>query len=235
MTGQQPHIGYAAGALQPRGARLALASVATGSRTRQGGESYFLQVDDDAADPSLLNQHAPFLLEHHHYLEDLLGDVREAWIEGGKLFAIIRFCNLPRADVVWSLLEADFRVGCSLGFEILAAEPVLGAPDHFCVTKWRATEVSACVVVGGADPRAHIEWRPFAELVERAERQRAVRLEIERAKCLSALKADAWRHWASNGAATAIADAVGVPEHEIAPPLASRSSNQMLLSNALNL
>ena len=88
------------------------------------------------------------------------------------------------------------------------------------MTKWRATEVCACVIVGGADPRASITWQPFAELVERAERQREVRLEIERARRLKALRADAWRHWAPNGAATAIADAVGVPEHEIAPPLA---------------
>ena len=200
MTGQQPRHGYAAGALQPRGARLALAAVATGAQLQRGGETYFLQISDAAADLSLLNQHAPFLLEHHHFLEDLLGDVGKA---GSRTASSIASC----ASAIAARRPGLVLTGARLQDRLLSR-----VRDHrrradprraglFRVTRWLATEISASVIIGGADPRASITWQPFAELVERTERQREVRLEVERARRLRALRADSWRHWASNGAA----------------------------------
>ena len=214
--------GVITGSLVPTGARLALATVNTGVMIQKGAEQHCLQINADAADLSLLNRHAPFLCEHRHYIEELLGDIREAWIHDGTLYAVVRFCHLDRANLIWSLLEQEYPIGASLGYDVLECHPVEGTTDPvFIVDKWRATEISACVLVGGADPNARISWRPFSELAELTQQHRAARAEMEQARRELALKADSWRHWAQNGAATQIAEAVGVAEDRLAGPLAS--------------
>ena len=63
---------------------------------------------------SLLNWHAPFLCEHRHYLEELLGRCPRGMDHASTLYAIVRFCHLDRANLVWALLEQEYPIGASL-------------------------------------------------------------------------------------------------------------------------
>jgi hypothetical protein len=206
------------GDLAIEGQRLALATFATGARMQRGDEIHYL--DMASGDLTMLNKRAPFLCEHRFYIEDLLGCVQEAWLEDDRAMAIVRFNTQPMAERVWSLIQDDFTVGCSVGYSILSARPVeVEQRSGFVVDAWAATEISACIT--GADAGAHISCRPLEELAALREQRMARRLERERSEKIAALRGDAWRHWATNGAAEFVGAAAGVSAHKIQAPLIS--------------
>jgi hypothetical protein len=197
--------------------RLALCTFTTGAQVKTNNEAYYLDVT--GGDLEILNSgRAPFLLEHRYWMDDLLGNVQEAWIEDGKAFAVVRFCNMPNANRVWDLLEQGFPLGCSFGFSIGECRPVAAGGPGYIVDSWLATEVSACVT--GADRNATISPRPYAELAALREERRAERIDRERAGRVAGLKGDAWRRWARNGAADALAYRLAVSVDRISEPLA---------------
>jgi hypothetical protein len=113
-----------------------------------------------------LNKRAAFLLEHRKFLDDLLGSTEEAWIEDGKVYCIVRFADLPVA--IWSgrcsgsTFPSDARSATRLS---PAGRSRVRGSKAYVVDAWRAYEVSAAVVVDGADAHAGMVHRPFAEFV----------------------------------------------------------------------
>jgi hypothetical protein len=204
------------GTITAQAERLALCTFTTGAQVRTNGDAYYLNVT--GGDLEILNSgRAPFLLEHRYWFDDLPGNVQEAWIEDGKALAVVRLADMPNSNIVWTLLQQDFPLGCSFGFSIGECRPVDAGGPGFIVDSWAATEVSACV--RGADKNAMIVPRPIAELAELREQKRAERLERERAERLAGLRSAEWRAWAMDGAADGLAQHLGVPSDLIRLPL----------------
>ena len=123
-----------------------------------------------------LNSGGPLLLEHRASIDNFLGVCEEAWIEGDKACAIVRFADLLQANLIWGLLEQGFPIGASFGYHVHSVRPVEGHENCYYVDAWAAWEVSAAVVTKGAHPFARIERRSYAELVALQQQQRDRRL-----------------------------------------------------------
>ena len=187
--------------------RLALAIV-TGDAFGPGGQRITYSLEPGAIDLGLVRSgRCPLLIEHHPYVENLLGSVVAATVEGDELRLLCRFARGGRADEVWSLLEQGFPLSISWGGGIQHAEPA--GDDLVRAVRWKLIEVSVCV--RGRDERAHI--RPLAADEDAAAMMRAMdpddpaglgrRLALRRR-----LHLDDWQRWVDT-AAPRLARAVG--------------------------
>jgi hypothetical protein len=191
----------------------------TGTTIFSHGE--YQTLDMAGGDLSKLNGQALLLVQHSRYADDVIGVVEEGWVDGPIGVSIVRFAHHDRVEHFFSMLLDKIPLGISLGYRITEAEE---APDHrpdrphYIARRWVADEIS--IVACGADEGAGFVPATLAELVELREQKRIARTIVERIARATALKAAEWRHWATNGGATTIAAAVGVPEHKIVSPLA---------------
>ena len=81
----------------------------TGDAFGPGGQRISYSLEPGAIDLGLVRSgRCPLLVEHHPYVEHLLGSVVAATVEGGELRLLCRFARGGRADEVWSLLEQGF-------------------------------------------------------------------------------------------------------------------------------
>lgn len=100
-----------------------------------------LEVTPEAVDLSRLNARAPVLNSHSSYdLEDVIGVVERAWIEGGKGYAQIRFSE--REDV--APIVADVAAGILSNISV-----------GYSVSEWREEEVN------GVRRRTATRWLPM--------------------------------------------------------------------------
>ena len=169
-----PREGRWPGALQITAPRLALATFATAAEVQSSGEIHYLDMaGGDLAD---LNSGGPLLLEHRASIDNLLGSVEEAWIDGDQAQAIVRFADLPTANTIWALLEQGFPIGCSMGYHVHSVRPADGREGCYHVDAWSAYEISAAIITKAGNPFASITRRSYAELVALQQQQRDKRL-----------------------------------------------------------
>lgn len=122
-----------------------------------------LEVSADAVDLSRLNAGAPLLNTHGAYdLEQVIGVVERAWIEGGKGLATVRFSE--RADV--APIVADVRAGIlrniSVGYQVSEwREEDRGGVKRRTATRWQPMEISFVPIP--ADAAAQVRSAPGSE------------------------------------------------------------------------
>ena len=123
-----------------------------------------------------LNNGGPVLLEHRASLDNLLGRVEEAWIEGDQAQAIVRFADLPTANTIWALLEQGFPIGASLATTSTPFGPPMAARTAITSTPGAPTRSAPRSSPRAANPFASITRRSYAELVAMQQQQRDRRL-----------------------------------------------------------
>ena len=208
-----------------RDERLALAIVTSGA-FGYGGQRIAYSLEPGAIDLSLVRSgRCPLLVEHHPYVENLLGSVVAATVEGDELRLLCRFARGGRSDEIWSMLEQGFPLSVSAGGEIEHAEPA--GEDLVRAVRWKLVEVSVCV--RGRDERAHI--RPLAADEDAAAMMRAMdpndpdglarRLALRRR-----LRLDDWQRWVDT-AAPRLARAVGADPDATADALGALVSEHV--------
>lgn len=140
---------------------------------------------------------APFLEEHCHNLDSLLGMVVAAEVEGPLLRAVVRFAEGGRGDRYWRMLCEGFPLSISMGARIIhgerASEDLDGRPLYRAL-RWELKELS--LVVYGKDTTAFMRGlRPddgAAAMVARLSRRDGTpaRTALRNRLCL-----DAWERW----------------------------------------
>jgi hypothetical protein len=176
-----------------------VAGITVANSREYGGDDYIFDLSPGAIDLSLVSRgQCPLLLEHCRTFENLLGRVRDAWVDGPALMAVAQLAPGAWSDRAWALLQDGMPLSVSTGSSIQDAELIGENPSggkRYQVTRWALTELS--VVVFGRDPEARLnrldnspEARAkFADRVATAtaDRRGAIRRE---------LRLDDWRRWA---------------------------------------
>lgn len=135
----------------------------------------------------------PALTEHKNALDNLVGLVEDAWIDGQTLLALVRLGHSPKADAILSIVNDGLPIGISIGSSLVDSEPDADGPeDAILVKRWALREVTFCAM--GEDQRARV-IKAGAAAIEMAERHRQRSLEERKKVALSALQASEWRHW----------------------------------------
>ncbi|WP_430430200.1 prohead protease/major capsid protein fusion protein [Oceanicaulis sp.] len=115
-----------------------------------------LEVSENAIRLERLNNGAPFLNTHSYWsLEDVIGVVERAWIEGGEGRALIRFSERESVEPIWRDVVSGILRNISVGYRVHSYEVIDG--DDEGVTRviakdWEPMEISAVPI--GADDMA---------------------------------------------------------------------------------
>jgi hypothetical protein len=148
---------------------------------------YVLKFDPKGADLSLLNNGAPVLDSHMSYsVEDQLGAVQKAWMDGTNYKASLKFSRRPAVDGVWQDVQDKIVQKFSMGVEILEMTDTRdkdGQLQTRTATKWRPFELSILSVPAdfATTTLAKQGARPFSSLRE-AMRARQREIDIARLK-----------------------------------------------------
>jgi hypothetical protein len=219
-TSRRPGVSLS---LESERERLAKCVFSSGSALADG--DVCVTLDPGGANLSVLNSgYAPLLAEHFRSLDHLLGTVIESWRTDDAFAAVVKFARRPQCDEIFNLLLDGHPIGCSQRYTLVEVEerpPLLnGTVRHFRVLRWKPTEIS--IVCQGADEGALVCAMPdYFELAAEVDKRRAARLEAERAERVASLKGDAWRGWALDGAATNLAERLGIAVEFVRPVLLS--------------
>lgn len=132
-------------------------------------DEYFIEVLDmspDAVDLTRLNAGAPVLNSHRRReLEDQIGVIERAWLDGGEGIASVRFSKRESVKP-WVLDVGDGVIrNVSVGYEILEMREDGFDPSNgykrMLATRWQPFEISFVPV--GADPEAQARSEPKDE------------------------------------------------------------------------
>lgn len=123
-------------------------------------DEYFVEELDmsaDAVDLTRMNASAPVLNSHRRWeLNDVIGVVERAWLEGKQGLATLRFSSREEVAPIVRDVADGIIVNVSVGYEILEMRENGFDPDtgyrKMLVTRWQPFEVSFVPV--GADPEA---------------------------------------------------------------------------------
>jgi len=141
---------------EDRTARLVFYSGAPVRRQGPGG-AYDLRFSMDPAHVRLgrLNAGAPLLNSHRDFtVDDVLGVVEKAWLEGGRGVAQVRFSKRADVDPIWQDVQDGILRNASMGVAIHATREEVDNNGGRVViaTDWEPEEVSLVPI--GADPGA---------------------------------------------------------------------------------
>lgn len=146
--------------IEQRTAELTWTTGAKGRRWSWDVGSYMeeLEVSDEAVRLERLNSGAPLLNAHSAYdLDDVIGVVERAWIEGGEGKAIVRFSQREEADAVFRDVKDGILRNISVGYAVHRYEVSEEEDDKlptYRAVDWEPFEVS--VVPIGFDDGAKI-------------------------------------------------------------------------------
>jgi len=98
-----------------------------------------------AADLTRLNDGAPLLFNHN--MDDIIGVVESARIDGGRGYAKVRFAKTAKADEVRGMVEDGILRNVSFGYRINEmVEAVKNGKSTYTATRWEPFEVSMVTV-----------------------------------------------------------------------------------------
>ncbi len=144
-----------------------------------------LRIDADSVDLSRLRTGAPVLDSHQRDgVRNVLGTVSDAWIEGDRGVARVRFSE--RAADVWNDVREGILRQVSIGYsrdaEVELDETINGVPVRE-VTRLTPYEISFVSI--GADPHAQVRSHEVTTAVrpQEDEQMRVTDIEGERARC----------------------------------------------------
>lgn len=125
-------------------------------------------ITPEAVDLTMVNAGlAPLLTHHRCHVEDQIGRIKAAWIEGGSVQLVAQFGHNPISEWLWRDLCDGIFYGCSLGHIRLAAEEVfLDVPlEKRCrrITRWAPRELTLSPVATGRDDLATIRFEKNLE------------------------------------------------------------------------
>ncbi|MGE0155181.1 MAG: HK97 family phage prohead protease [Reyranellaceae bacterium] len=112
-----------------------------------------LEISERAVDLSRLNGGAPLLNTHGTWtLEDQIGVVERAWIDGDKGMATVRFSPRDSVEPIWRDVKAGIVRNISIGYttqryEITEQE---GKPPLYRAVEWQPYEISLVPVPADA-------------------------------------------------------------------------------------
>jgi phage major head subunit gpT-like protein len=147
---------------EDRTARLVFYSGAPVRRQGPGG-AYDLRFSMDPANVRLgrLNDGAPLLNSHRDFtVDDVLGVVEKAWLEGGRGVAQVRFSKRTDVDPIWQDVQDGILKNASMGVAIHKLVDITKDGDQvkqMLATDWEPEEVSLVPI--GADPGAGFKGR----------------------------------------------------------------------------
>jgi hypothetical protein len=116
-----------------------------------------LEVTPDAMDMSRLESGAPFLNSHNAWdLENVLGVVEGARIEGGMAYATIRMSDREDVAPIWQDIRNGIIRNVSVGYHVsrYVVTREDGRRPEYRAVEWQPMEISAVAI--GADAGAHI-------------------------------------------------------------------------------
>ena len=142
-----------------RTATLIWSTGSKGLRSTGFGEFYEeLAMTTDAVDLSRLQSGAPLLANHDaSSLDSVIGNVQRAWLENGKGYAVVKFADDAKSDVVWQKVRQGILKNVSVGYRVDQMQDVSGKKDAIRTlraTKWVPFELS--IVPIGFDQAAQI-------------------------------------------------------------------------------
>lgn len=161
--------------IQTRAAAIAPASIdqekrtvelvwSTGAAVKRAdwvtGRVYSEELSMDPAHVRMarLNGGAPLLNSHSRWgLNDVLGVVEKAWLDGGEGRAIVRFSSRPEVDAVWNDVRDGIIRNVSVGYKVHRFEETSkpgAAVPTFLAVDWEPEEISLVSV--GADAGAGV-------------------------------------------------------------------------------
>ncbi len=109
-------------------------------------EVYIRRFDPKGVDLSLLNNGAPVADNHCLWsVENQLGRVDKAWVDGKNYKGTLRFSKRPEVDGLWMDIQDKIVTKFSMGVEILDSEDQKRKDDQPLVklaTQWRPYEIS---------------------------------------------------------------------------------------------
>lgn len=134
-----------------------------------------LEVTPDAMDMSRLQAGAPFLNSHNAYdLDNVLGVIESARIEGGNAYATVRMSDREDVGPIWRDIQNGIIRNVSVGYlvtrYIVTRED--GRRPEYRAIEWQPMEISAVAI--GADAGAHIRGQRPGGATTRCALQRAV-------------------------------------------------------------
>ncbi|MFZ5959847.1 prohead protease/major capsid protein fusion protein [Pseudomonas knackmussii] len=105
-----------------------------------------LEVSDSAVRLDRLNNGAPFLNTHNSWeLEDVIGVVEKAWIEGGEGRALIRFSQRDDVEPIFRDVRDGILRNISVGYSVHRYEIIEGPDDKlptYRAVDWEPMELS---------------------------------------------------------------------------------------------
>lgn len=207
--------------------RLA-ALVLTASEVRFGDDLVVPDFSPDAANFDLVRSgRCPVLMEHRFSINDMLGAVQTARVEGCVLMCTARFVQGGDADHVWRMLAAGFPLSLSAGYRMRDAEMTGDSPwggKRYRLTAWELSEVS--VVVAGRDPNAFARRATDQDISEALAAREKDASEGGREAVRARLRLDAWARWATP-AGIRIAEDLGVDATAMCAALRSEVESQI--------
>jgi hypothetical protein len=119
------------------------------------GEEYDLTLDPKGCRLDRLNSGSPVLDSHMAYgVENQLGVVRRAWIDGSNFMATVQFSGRDDVTPVWTDVKAGIIQNLSPGVWIYSkkdATPDKQARQEFTATDWEPFEISLVPVPADCD------------------------------------------------------------------------------------
>jgi len=146
--------------IEQRTAELTWTTGAKGRRWSWDVGSYMEELDvrEGAVRLDRLNNGAPLLNAHMSWeLEDVIGVVESAWIEGGEGRAVVRFSQREEADAIFRDVKDGILRNISVGYAVHRYEVIEEADDKlptYRATDWEPMELS--IVPIGFDDGAKI-------------------------------------------------------------------------------
>lgn len=105
-----------------------------------------LEVSEDAVRLDRLNNGAPFLNAHNSYeLDDVIGVVEKAWIEGAEGRALVRFSKRDDVEKIFSDVQDGILRNISVGYAVHRYEVTESADDKlptYRAVDWEPMELS---------------------------------------------------------------------------------------------
>jgi hypothetical protein len=134
-----------------------------------------LEVTPEAMDMTRLESGAPFLNSHNAYdLEDVIGVVEGARIEGGMAYATIRMSDREDVAPIWQDIRSGIIRNVSVGYHVsrYVVTREDGRRPEYRAVEWQPMEISAVAI--GADAGAHIRGQRPGGATTRCALSRAV-------------------------------------------------------------